>query len=86
MDSIAEVEKQEEHTLTFYHNHTDKWLTVTSVVNGESAGDQRDAAATGLGYVNSGLSTCFCIGLRSTLAVFTNAAAEIVGALPGQAS
>jgi hypothetical protein len=58
MDSTAEVERQEEHTLTFYHNHTDKWLTVTSVVNEDSAANQRDA--TGLGRVNSGLSANAC--------------------------
>lgn len=33
--STAAVEKQAERTLTFYHTHTDTWLTVTFAVDGE---------------------------------------------------
>jgi len=29
------VKKQEERTLTFFHTHTEKWLTVTFAVDGE---------------------------------------------------
>jgi uncharacterized protein YcbK (DUF882 family) len=52
--STAAVEKQEDRTLTFYHTHTDKWLTVTFAKNGDFVGSALQEANEFLGDFRTG--------------------------------
>ena len=52
--STAAVEKQDERTLTFYHTHTDKWLTVTFAANGDFVSDALQEVNEFLGDFRTG--------------------------------
>lgn len=54
MGSTAAVEKHDERTLTFYHTHTDKLLTVTYAVNGEFVGSALEEVNKFLGDFRTG--------------------------------
>ncbi len=52
--TTAAVEKHQERTLTFYHTHTNEWLTVTFTQNGEFVSDALQEVNEFLGDFRTG--------------------------------
>ena len=52
--STAALERADERTLTFYHTHTDKWLTVTFAVDGDFVGAALEDVNAFLGDFRTG--------------------------------